>query len=68
VEALRAAGVEVEARAGSGYALARPLQLLDADDLRARLPADARAELASLEVAFETGSTNADALRAPLPA
>ncbi len=68
IEALRAAGVDVEARAGSGYALARPLQLLDADDLRARLPADARAELASLELAFDTGSTNADALRAPLPA
>ena len=30
IEALRAAGVAVDARPGTGYALATPLQLLDA--------------------------------------
>ena len=68
IEALREAGVDVLARPGQGYALARPLQLLDAQALQAALPADARAELAALSLAFETGSTNADALAAPLPA
>ena len=68
IEALRAAGVEIEAQAGRGYALARPLQLLDAARLSAALAPAARAGLASLEVLFDTDSTNAEAMRAPLPA
>lgn len=66
VEALRAAGVGILASPGRGYALAHPLQLLDAPALRAALPADAG--LASLDVVFETDSTNALALRTPPPA
>ena len=42
IEGLRTAGVEIEARPGSGYVLARPLRLLDADDLRGALKPDAR--------------------------
>jgi BirA family biotin operon repressor/biotin-[acetyl-CoA-carboxylase] ligase len=68
IEALRAAGVEIEARAGQGYALARPVQLLDAPRLAAALSPAARAALASLEVLFDTDSTNAVALRTPVPA
>ena len=68
IEALRAAGVVIEARAGQGYALARPLQLLDATRLSAALAPAARAELAALEVLFDTDSTNAVALREPMPA
>src|SRR5690606_32791056 len=59
IESLRAAGVDIAAAAGSGYRLARPLQLLDADALAAALSPAARTELAGLEVLFETDSTNA---------
>lgn len=63
IEALREAGVEVDARAGRGYALARPVELLDAETLRAGLSAPARAELARIDLRFELDSTNALALR-----
>ena len=65
VQALRAAGVEVTASPGRGYALARPLDLLDADALLAGLSAKARDGLAGLDVCFEIDSTNAHALRNP---
>lgn len=68
IEALRAAGVGIEATPGRGYALARPVQLLDADRLAKALSPAARAELAGLEVLFDTDSTNAVALREPVPA
>ncbi|MFY2763447.1 bifunctional biotin--[acetyl-CoA-carboxylase] ligase/biotin operon repressor BirA [Arenimonas sp. MALMAid1274] len=67
IQSLRAMGVDVQARPGRGYALAQPLSLLDADTLRTQLAGDARAELAGLELVFETDSTNALALRAPVP-
>jgi BirA family biotin operon repressor/biotin-[acetyl-CoA-carboxylase] ligase len=63
IEALRAAGVGIAARAGSGYALERPLDLLDAAAIEAGMPAAARAELASLEVAWSIDSTNSELLR-----
>ena len=68
IEALRAAGVDVDARPGTGYALATPLQLLDADAVRGALSPGARAGLAGVDVLFETDSTNAHALRSPPPA
>ena len=68
IEALRAAGVEVDAQPGRGYALARPLELLDGAAIAAALSPAARGELAGLEVLFETDSTNAVALREPAPA
>ena len=68
IEGLRAAGVEVQGGAGKGYALTRPLELLDAERLSQALSADARAGLAGLDVLFETDSTNAEALRHPAPA
>ncbi len=67
IEALRAAGVDIQASPGQGYALARPLQLLDAAALRTALSPAARRELAGLDVLFETDSTNAVALREPPP-
>jgi BirA family biotin operon repressor/biotin-[acetyl-CoA-carboxylase] ligase len=67
IESLRAAGVGVDAVPGRGYALARPLELLDANAITAALSAPARAELAGLELLFETDSTNARALQAPPP-
>lgn len=68
IESLRAAGVEVQARPGEGYALAAPLALLDAQAIAAGLAPEARAGLAGIEVLFETDSTNAVALREPAPA
>jgi len=63
IEALRAAGVGIAARAGTGYALEQPLDLLDAAAIEAALPAAARAELATLEVAWSIDSTNSELLR-----
>ena len=68
IRALRAAGVEIEARPGRGYALARTPDLLDAQALRASLPAAVAASLASLEVAWSLDSTNSELLRRPPPA
>ena len=68
VEALRSAGLEVQALPGRGYRLASPLRLLDGPSLVAALSPPARAELAGLEVLLETDSTNAEALRHPAPA
>ncbi|RPD87715.1 bifunctional biotin--[acetyl-CoA-carboxylase] ligase/biotin operon repressor BirA [Luteimonas sp. 100069] len=67
ISLLREAGVPIVARPGVGYALAQPLSLLDADAIRAALPADARARLSSLEVAWSVDSTNAQLLRRPMP-
>ena len=68
IEALREAGVAIEAKPGRGYALAQPLDLLDAEAIRAALPGAARARLAELEVAWSLDSTNTELLRRPTPA
>ena len=63
IEALREAGVAIEARAGRGYALAAPVDLLDAGAIRAALPAPVRDRLAALDVAWSLDSTNSELLR-----
>ncbi|MET7143553.1 bifunctional biotin--[acetyl-CoA-carboxylase] ligase/biotin operon repressor BirA [Xanthomonas sp. PPL139] len=68
IQALRAAGVEIEGRAGEGYGLARPLELLDPAAIRAGLSGPARAELAGLEVAWSLVSSNTTLLQRPAPA
>jgi BirA family biotin operon repressor/biotin-[acetyl-CoA-carboxylase] ligase len=68
IQALRAAGVEIEAHPGRGYALARPADLLDAGVLRASLPVPVAAGLDALEVAWSLDSTNSELLRRPAPA
>lgn len=65
IQGLRAAGIGVAAAAGRGYALERPLDLLDADRIRAGLPAALRDALAGLEVAWALDSTNSELLRRP---
>ncbi|WP_417471516.1 biotin--[acetyl-CoA-carboxylase] ligase [Luteimonas mephitis] len=67
IEGLREAGVAIEARAGRGYALAQPLDLLDADAIVLAMPDAARARLARLEVAWSIDSTNAELLRRETP-
>jgi BirA family transcriptional regulator, biotin operon repressor / biotin---[acetyl-CoA-carboxylase] ligase len=63
IESLRQAGVEIEARAGRGYALAGPLDLLDPDAIRRAIPPAVDAQLAALEVAWSIDSTNSELLR-----
>ncbi|MDC7807876.1 biotin--[acetyl-CoA-carboxylase] ligase [Luteimonas sp BLCC-B24] len=64
---LRAAGVTVDARRGHGYALRHRPDLLDADAIRAALPAPVQAGLGGLDVAWSLDSTNAELLRRPMP-
>src|SRR5690606_24884700 len=52
VQALRAAGLAVEAVPGRGYALPRPPDLLEEASIRAALPESCIPELAVLEVAW----------------
>ncbi len=65
IQALRSAGVDIRAQTGSGYALAAPLDLLDAARIRAALPRDTAERLDTLEIAWEIDSTNAELLRRP---
>lgn len=64
VGALRELGIAVEARAGQGYRLAEPLELLDESQLRSMVT-DGGGQLEGLSVLAETGSTNADLLARP---
>ncbi|MFT4249632.1 MAG: bifunctional biotin--[acetyl-CoA-carboxylase] ligase/biotin operon repressor BirA [Pseudomonas sp.] len=68
IQNLRAAGVEIEGRAGDGYGLAHPVELLDARAIRSQLPAGACDALAGLEIAWTLESTNTELLRRRAPA
>ena len=68
IEALREAGIAIEAKPGRGYALSQPLDLLDAEAIAAALSAPTRVRLAALEVAWSIDSTNSELLRRPTPA
>jgi BirA family biotin operon repressor/biotin-[acetyl-CoA-carboxylase] ligase len=65
---LRRHGVAVESVPRSGYRLPQPVELLDAQRLRAGLDARGWRLADRLEVLFETGSTNTDLYDAPVPA
>lgn len=67
IEALREAGVPIEAQAGRGYRLAQPLGLLDAAAIRAGIPPSAQSSLATLDVAWTLDSTNSELLRRATP-
>ncbi|MFD0738915.1 bifunctional biotin--[acetyl-CoA-carboxylase] ligase/biotin operon repressor BirA [Lysobacter koreensis] len=67
IEALREAGVPIEAKAGRGYTLAQPLQLLDGEAIVRALPAASRALLAALDVVWSIDSTNSELLRQSPP-
>jgi len=68
IEALREAGVAIEAKPGRGYALSQPLDLLDAAAIETALAPAARARLDSLDIAWTIDSTNSELLRRPTPA
>jgi BirA family biotin operon repressor/biotin-[acetyl-CoA-carboxylase] ligase len=63
IVALREGGLEVSAAPGQGYALARPVDLLDGARILAGLPAPARALVDDLEVAWRVDSTSSELLR-----
>nr|WP_206860142.1 bifunctional biotin--[acetyl-CoA-carboxylase] ligase/biotin operon repressor BirA [Lysobacter changpingensis] len=67
IETLREAGVPIQAQAGRGYALAAPMDLLDAEAIRAALPSPVRDALALLETAWSIDSTNTELVRRPVP-
>jgi len=67
IQALRAAGIDVDAQPGRGYALAQPLELLDGERIRSALSPPTRAGLSSLEIVFETASTQLLAAAAAPP-
>lgn len=71
VRGWQARGLDIQAVRGRGYRLARPLELLDAGLIQARLDETAAARLGPLEVLAETDSTNtrlAQLARSGLPA
>lgn len=68
IRALRDGGVAIDAKAGHGYALAQPLELLDRDAILAGLGRESRARVAALEVAWSVDSTNSELLRRTAPA
>lgn len=63
IEALRAAGVPIEAEGGRGYRLAHALQLLDADAIRAALPRPVAARWPGIEVHWQLDSTSSELQR-----
>ena len=63
IEALREGGLRIDAQAGRGYVLAEPVELLDAERIRARMPRATVDALSSLDVAWSLDSTNSELLR-----
>lgn len=64
---LREAGAAIVESVDGGFALAEPVQLLDGETILGALDAGSREQVQSISVAFETASTQADALAAPTP-
>ncbi len=67
IEALREGGLRIDAQPGRGYALAEPVELLDADRIRTQLQDVAAPRLASLDLAWSLDSTNSELLRRQAP-
>ena len=63
IEALREAGIDIDAQAGRGYALREPCELLDAQRIRDALSPSVLALLATLEVDWMVDSSNSALLR-----
>ncbi|WP_429000005.1 bifunctional biotin--[acetyl-CoA-carboxylase] ligase/biotin operon repressor BirA [Stenotrophomonas rhizophila] len=67
IQGLRAAGVEIDGRAGDGYQLQQRLELLDPASILGMLPAPLAESLNTLDVAWSVGSTNSELLRCSAP-
>lgn len=68
IAALRQSGIEIIETEAGEYTLAQPLELLDAGAICAQLSAAAQAGLESLQVIWQTASTNDTLLAQPAPA
>jgi len=67
IQGLRAAGVAIEGRAGDGYRLAQPLELLDCARIIGQLAPEVAGAIADLEIGWTLGSTNSELLRRSAP-
>ena len=67
IDALRDAGIAIAASPGRGYQLDQPLDLLDAEAIRAGIPQAAHAQLASLDIGWSLDTTNSELLRRETP-
>ncbi|MGB3393326.1 MAG: bifunctional biotin--[acetyl-CoA-carboxylase] ligase/biotin operon repressor BirA [Stenotrophomonas sp.] len=67
IQGLRAAGVAIEGRAGDGYRLLQPLELLERERILAQLDPVVAGALAELEIGWTLGSTNSELLRRSAP-
>lgn len=67
IQGLRAAGIAIEGRAGDGYTLCQPVDLLDPARIRAALPGPIAEQIDDLQVVWSTASTNSDLLRCSAP-
>jgi BirA family biotin operon repressor/biotin-[acetyl-CoA-carboxylase] ligase len=63
IEVLRARGVPIEAQGAAGYRLPWPLQMLDAEKIRAAMPAPLAQQLGAFEVHWELDSTSSELQR-----
>lgn len=63
IEVLRGRGVPIEARGAAGYCLPWSLQMLDAAQIQALLPAPLASALGALEVHWELDSTSSELQR-----
>ncbi|HYG08178.1 MAG TPA: bifunctional biotin--[acetyl-CoA-carboxylase] ligase/biotin operon repressor BirA [Stenotrophomonas sp.] len=67
IQNLRAAGIDIQGRAGEGYGLGYPVELLDRARILAALPEEAVEALDRLEIAWTLESTNTELLAQPVP-
>lgn len=67
IEGLRQRGVPIEGQAGRGYCLPWPLELLDAERIRAAVPRAAQKQLGELHVLWEAESTSTTLRHMQLP-
>lgn len=63
IESLRSHGAPIGVRAGKGYSLSSPVELLDADLIRAALPSRPDARLPGIEVCWQVDSTSSQLAR-----
>ncbi|MFK2904207.1 biotin--[acetyl-CoA-carboxylase] ligase [Dyella ginsengisoli] len=63
IEALRARGLPIESRGSAGYRLPWPVELLEAERIRAAMDRPSRERLGALEVHWELDSTSSELQR-----
>lgn len=68
IQNLRAAGIDIQGRAGEGYGLGYPVELLERERILNALPTGIAAGVAALDVAWTLESTNTELLTRPTPA